>query len=173
MNNSEHFQDCLSFVFKHEGGGKLITDSGGLTSWGISSRAYPDEDIAHMTKEQASEIFYTDYFPHGLDCPLDLVVFDASVNCGVDRSVRWLQSSINGYLTRDPIDVDGILGPITIKAVEFCPEELLLLALLNRRLLHYYGLRKSQPKHFPGWIGRVADLIGVCSKGCFDATLIK
>ena len=162
--------ECLDFVFKMEGKGKVLKDVDGITRWGICSKFYPDEDIANMDKERASFILLRDYWPSELTCPVDIIVFDASVNCGTKRSIMWLQSTINGLIPRDYLKVDGVLGPITKKAIEFCDEPLLVLGLLHRRLLYYHNLRRVDSINYQGWIGRVIDLMGWIKGGCFNAT---
>lgn len=164
-------QSCIDFILKQEGG--LTEDSGGLTKFGISQRAYPQLDIRGLTEDQARAIYHDDYWrPLGCDelaAPLDLLMVDAGVNCGVSRAGKWLQEAINGELPRAPIAVDGVIGPHTMQAAAFCDVNRLAFALLNRRLFHYYCLRKSQPESFGGWVGRMADLLGVVAGGIFES----
>ncbi len=37
-------------------------DAGGETNMGISKRSYPDVDIKHLTREDAEEIYYRDFW---------------------------------------------------------------------------------------------------------------
>lgn len=61
-------------------------DPGGETKFGISKRAYPDEDIANLTLERAKELYRRDRwdFCHceGMSWEMALCVFDAAVNQG-------------------------------------------------------------------------------------------
>lgn len=81
-------------------------DSGGMTKYGISKRAYPNLDIANLTKEQAKEIYKNDYWKasaaHRYNWPMCLAVFDAAVNVGVSRARRWLalHSDFESYMRR-------------------------------------------------------------------------
>jgi hypothetical protein len=82
------FDRCVNFVIDQlEGGGTVVTDSGGVTRWGISSRAHPGLDVAHMTRDQAVALYESDYWLAAgcerLDFPMSLVVFQAAVNQGV------------------------------------------------------------------------------------------
>src|SRR5438045_1011210 len=83
------FDRCVAFVIDAlEGGAALTTDlGGGLTKWGIASKAHPKLDVARLTREEAIEIYDTDYFMAAgcerLDYPMSLVVFSAAVNQGV------------------------------------------------------------------------------------------
>lgn len=80
------FDRAVDFVLELEGRDRLVNDSGGLTKWGISSNAHPDVDILSLTREQAVEIYRTEYWDEcGCDAyawPTNLVIFDAAVNQG-------------------------------------------------------------------------------------------
>jgi lysozyme family protein len=84
------------------------------TKFGISAAAYPGVDIAGLTLEAARMIYRRDYWTpvqaDTLPAPLALLVFDAAVNNGVGRAVRWLQQAVG-------VSADGVMGPLTITAV--------------------------------------------------------
>ena len=71
-------------------------DPGGETNFGISKRAYPNLDIAHLTADDALKIYYNDYWvPSGaekLDWPLCLQHFDTSILCGIAQSDKFLKA---------------------------------------------------------------------------------
>src|SRR3972149_8182863 len=110
------FQRAVEFIFEHEGG--LVDDprdSGGLTKFGVSQRAYPDLDIRSLTKEQAAELYRRDYW---LKCGCDklpsavaVILFDAAINQGPAAAVRLLQKSLG-------VRPDGVVGPQTIGAAK-------------------------------------------------------
>jgi lysozyme family protein len=75
-----------------------LLDRGGLTKYGISSKYYPDLDIANLSLETAVSIYHKDYWlevgcSHYPD-PLAIVMFDTAVNCGVSSTARWLQTTL-------------------------------------------------------------------------------
>lgn len=86
--------------------GGIVTDTGGVTKYGISSKANPDVDIANLTVDSATDIYqfrywdiYTTLKPtsanlDSLPVALAVAVFDAGVNCGVSRSVGWLGKAL-------------------------------------------------------------------------------
>lgn len=81
------FERCVAFVIDElEGGDKLVSDSGGLTKWGISSKAHPGMDIAALPRWQAEGIYRTEYWDEidgdKYPWPMNLVLFDAAVNQG-------------------------------------------------------------------------------------------
>jgi lysozyme family protein len=126
-----------------EGGGKLITDSGGQTKYGISQRAYPSLVIAALTRQQAEGIYARDYWApvQGDKLPgaLALVVFDAAVNQGVVRAVRLLQGCLG-------VEVDGIVGPETLAAAKRAPVVETTARYLVARLQAYAGLARAWPE---------------------------
>lgn len=88
-------------------------DPGGETKFGISKRAYPNEDIPNLTLGRAHELYQRDYWDKAncdaLAWELALVTFDCAVNQGVgyaatlqgdaverlaQRALRYTKSSI-------------------------------------------------------------------------------
>lgn len=84
------------------------------TKYGISAGAYPNLDVASLSLDDARAIYRRDYWDRiqgdVLPAPLALLVFDAAVNNGVGRAIRWLQQSVG-------VGVDGVLGEATLAAV--------------------------------------------------------
>lgn len=100
-------------------------DPGGATNRGITQRTYnawlrknghKTRDVRHITDNEVKSIYYHEYW-RAANCNLlprgvDFVVYDAAVNSGVSRSVRWLQAivgtavdGINGSKTQDAVDM--------------------------------------------------------------------
>lgn len=108
------WEKAITFVLKAEGGYTVdANDKGGETNFGISHRAYPNEDIKGMTEARAREIYQRDYWQachcDELPSPLAIAVFDAAVNQGVNAAVRMLQIALD-------VAVDGLIGEKTIRA---------------------------------------------------------
>jgi lysozyme family protein len=82
--------------------------------WGLSSAQYPGLDLTTLTRDAAKAVYMRDYWKiirgDDLPPPLALLVFDAAVNNGVPRAVRWLQALLG-------IKQDGIIGEITLGEV--------------------------------------------------------
>lgn len=80
------------------------TDPGGETKWGISKRSYPHLDIANLTKHEARQIYRRDFWDpvaaHVTDPAMQLLVFDAAVNHGLARALKWAREfpTFNAYL---------------------------------------------------------------------------
>jgi len=115
MKYPERFLAAMPGVFKEEGGYVYDpSDSGGETNFGISDMrdgipdgltdtdgdGKPDTRIKELTKAQAQQIFYNDYW---LECacdrlpePLDWMVFDAAIQHSPQLALRFLDHSIMG-----------------------------------------------------------------------------
>lgn len=91
------FDKAIIFVLKWEGGySNDPSDPGGETHWGISKLAYPMLDIRNLSRNGAVIIYKQDYWqPIGADAlsqPMALCAFNAAVNVGVSRAVKWLNA---------------------------------------------------------------------------------
>src|SRR5271169_6103787 len=94
----ESWDKGLAFTLEEEGGySSGGNDPGGETNYGISKRYHPDVDIKNLTVDQASGIYHTEYWDamkcDDLPYPLDIVVFDSSVNPGTGATGRFLAIS--------------------------------------------------------------------------------
>lgn len=100
------FSVSLKFVLEHEGGYvNDPKDPGGETKWGIAKRYHPNLDIKNLTPQQATEIYYNEYWAPsrcaGLQYPLCLVVFDTAVNMGTSQALKYLEKTngdVNEYI---------------------------------------------------------------------------
>lgn len=102
-----NFDKMMDHVFGSEGGlSNDKNDHGGLTNYGITEgtyRAYTGDsnaDVSKITKEQAKEIYYKNYYQaSGADelqktnPQLSFAVFDAAVNHGVGSAKKLLDQS--------------------------------------------------------------------------------
>jgi lysozyme family protein len=147
------FDDAFEKLLGHEGG--FVDDhrdNGGETKSGISTRAYPGEDIAGMTIDRAKTIYLRDYWgPAGCDAlpdALKLQVFDTAVNSGVRQAVKMLQRAAGA-------DADGVLGPRTLLALQSMPA-LRLVSRFNGERLALLADLPDWPAFGRGWARRVA-----------------
>ena len=155
------FDYALAFTLKWEGGDKITddpNDAGGLTKYGISKRANPDLDIANLTYDQAKDIYRSRYWTAGgcdfLPKPLNIVQFDACVNHGITNATKFIQRAAN---THD----DGVLGPLSMKAINEFDKELLSLAAIEERNRFYDRIVENKPSqsiYLNGWKNRTKDL---------------
>jgi len=134
----DSFDKAWTFTMKAEGGGKVHTvagDPGGTTKWGIAQAYHPNVNVAALTEAQAQKIARREYWDKcrcdELPYPLDILVWDAAFNMGVERAGKFLQLSLRSfgyYLAFDKPGVglwkvDGDIGPGTLTALKRYIEE--------------------------------------------------
>ena len=145
------FDEAFTRLLGHEGGYTVgVGDPGGETNWGISKRSYPQVDIKALTMDGAKAIYRRDFWDASRceELPDDLrfSVFDAAVNSGVKTAIKWLQATVG-------TTEDGILGPVTLKAVEDCPN---VLAKYSGKRLAFMAQLPHWPRFGRGWATRIA-----------------
>jgi lysozyme family protein len=150
------FTNCVEAVLRSEGGYCNVPgDKGGETNMGITRTYYPNLDIKNLTRNQAIEIYYRDYWlPMNLtgiaDEELVLQIFDFGVNAGIRRSIKAIQKIVK-------VDVDGIVGPQTTEAINKSDLSLVLLFKQSRKMYYFDLVRRdpTQEKFLQGWINRI------------------
>lgn len=90
-----HFAAAFALVVAVEGGySNDPNDPGQETKYGISKRAYPNEDIPNLTLDRAQFLYQRDYWDKlncdGMSWELALITFDCAVNSGIG-TVRAIQ----------------------------------------------------------------------------------
>jgi lysozyme family protein len=152
-------------------------DPGGATKFGITQRTLTSarrsiaslpEDVRGLTEEQALLIYDVFYWRPAkcdkLPSPVDLLVFDGAVNCGIRQGVRFLQEALN--LFGCGLAVDGIIGPITLSALSSVKDMRILCAVvLWVRTLYYLSLANDKPTmraFLRGWLNRLERLWQAC-----------
>ena len=147
------FDDIIEKVLEHEGGYvNDPKDAGGETKYGISKRAYPDEDIKELTIERAKELYKRDYWDRyrTADLPdrLRHIYVDMCINMGGRRAIKILQEACNSK-NANKIDVDGGIGPATIKAASNVEP----FRLRAYRVMFYAELVMKKPEQERFWVG--------------------
>jgi lysozyme family protein len=136
-------------------------DPGGLTKYGISQRAYPQEDIRNLTPARAKFLFRRDYWekPRWGDIPDDglaLQVFDHGVNAGLGRAFRLLSRTLK-LKTEAPF-----WNPALREALAATTDwPALGEVFLKERLRYYRGLALKTPKlgvFLKGWTRRAQEV---------------
>ena len=147
------FSEIIEVVLEHEGGYvNDPDDAGGETKYGIAKRWYPRVDIKNLTKEQAKTIYHTDYWRRGkcdsVPPQLRHIYFDMCVNFGRKGAVKVLQRATNSKL-RNKIDVDGGIGPATLKAIQ----NLSIDRVRAYRVLRFANIVNKKPEQERFWFG--------------------
>lgn len=171
----ERFRRFFEDILKHEGGYvNHPNDPGGETKYGISKRSYPNLDIKNLTKEQAMEIYYNDYWIKSNANEIAKVSFqiatkycDMAINIGINNARKiylWALENM-GYFV-DRWDIQKILE-ITSDIVKKDKKEFLLSFLVVLQKSYYQDLVMKNPKlkvFLSGWLNR-AEYRGVAKWG--------
>ena len=183
------FDDAFKIVLGFEGGYvNDPADKGGATNYGITYNTLNNAKIKgwipfnitiqNIQLEHAKIIYKKGYWDviqaDSLPHPLDLIMFDSAVNHGPGAAVKLLQKSLNALLRYTELKVDGIIGPLTLRAVNdyvglgitpgLHPDSsiryLCIDVLLNRVELYssIVNNNRSQEKFLRGWLNRVFKL---------------
>ena len=137
-------------------GGRCSVGKCNGTKYGISAAAYPSLNIAQLTLADAQDIYRRDYWlkvnADQLPPALALLVFDAAVNSGPDRAVKWLQTVLG-------VSADGIVGPLTLAAARAAAGRgaTVLVEYQAQRLLFLTGLPTWRTFGL-GWTRRVCSV---------------
>ena len=148
----QEFFEIVNHTLEEEGGYvNDPTDKGGETNFGISKRAYPNLDIFNLTEDDAIDIYWKDYWVRGkcdkVPSKLQPIYFDMCVNFGRRGAVKVLQETANGKGAN--IEVDGGIGPNTIKAIK----NLSLERVRAFRVLKFAKIVIANPKQMKFWYG--------------------
>jgi len=170
-----YFEPAFNYLMSHEDPGltgKVTSDSGGLTRWGISQHSYPNLDIRNLTLDEAAEICRRDFFSpmRGWqigDQRIASKLLDMAYNMGLKTAVMILQSALNTWCQPRPalLKEDGVLGPATLIAVNNADTTLLLTGLADLSKKHYQHIaqaRRDEAKDLKGWLARAAALPPEC-----------
>ena len=178
-----NWKKAIKFLLDNEKGySNHESDPGGPTRYGISlsflkksgidinQDSYVNgKDIIHLTKSQAEKLYQThwwdkysyDEIPGYL---IPIKIFDFSVLMGPSRAHKLFQKAIND-LVSCPIEVDGIIGPITISKIREILIEGAEMCLLNQYIKQTIDFFESIVKKdtnlnvfLSGWINRAQKL---------------
>lgn len=159
----ENFDKAFAKLIRHEGGFvNHPSDPGGMTNLGVTQRVW-EEWVGHpvdekamrnLTPETVKPLYKRKYWDRvrGDELPagVDYCVFDAAVNSGPGRAVKWLQQSLG-------LAQDGICGPKTLAAANASDPELLVVRYNAIRLAFLQELPTWQA-FGRGWSRRVAEV---------------
>lgn len=163
------YQNLITEIIRREGGDKYTNrpnDRGGPTKFGVTLATLSEwrgvkctaQDVQNLTEREAREIYFHRYISQPKFDKIEHhvireFVIDIGVNSGTGTAARTLQRAAG-------VKDDGVLGPITLSAVnKFDPKELLL-RLVAERIVFLGRLitrAPNQAENAHGWMNRVAE----------------
>ena len=158
--DTQHYPTAFKTAFAHllilEGG--FVNDpddKGGVTHYGLSTRANPEIDIASLTQAQAQGIYWEKYWCANhcdqLPQPLAFALFDGVVNHRAITARRLLQKALG-------VNPDGVLGPVSLRVAAKADGKQTLSRYFAARANLYHQLiqaNSSQAKFAMGWFKRL------------------
>ena len=151
------FSPLFDRLMKHEGGYvNHPNDPGGETNWGVTKRVAREYgyygDMRQLPKSTANQIAEKLYWNaiHGdkLDKSVAWQVMDAAYNHGNRNAIRMLQRAVG-------VSDDGIIGNITLSAVNNMDKNDVILRF-NAERLEFYTKLRTFGSFGRGWANRVA-----------------
>jgi len=149
------FDDAFTALIGNEGGySNNPADPGGETMWGITQRVarahgytgamkdLPLETAKAIAKAQYWDVYSCDKF----DPRVAFQVFDAAYNGG--HPALWLQKAVG-------VKMDGIIGPVTIAAVNAANPLEVIMRFISYRLSFFTAL-STWETFGRGWANRIA-----------------
>ena len=160
------FKEVLPKVLQLEGGLKLHRNptEQAETYAGIYRKAHPTWEgwkwIDRGQKppfELVESLYYENFykpFEKVKDEKVKSLLFETAVNLGVKQTVKLLQKVLG-------VKTDGILGVITLQALDSVPEEDLIRDFTLARIAFYTALANKNPKRYAlylrGWVNRALE----------------
>jgi lysozyme family protein len=158
---SSKFLKAFNYLSAHEGGySNNAADVGGETKYGISKRSYPNLDIKNLTRDQARKIYFCDFWLKGkyddiIDENIAIKLFDLAVHTGISQANKLIQRALRATGTQ--VIEDGIVGPVTLKAINEVDSTDIIAALKSEAAGYYRLIANSNPsqqKFITGWLNR-------------------
>lgn len=157
---TDNFERACALTLRHEGGYvDHPKDPGGATNLGITKatlekwlgRKVTKQEVRNLTPAIVEPIYRARYWNkvQGDKLPkgLDYAVYDYAVNSGPQRAAMALQRAVG-------VADDGVIGPITLKAVAKKDPRILIEHLCTERLSFLQRL-STWPVFGKGWRSRV------------------
>lgn len=159
------FINSFNNLMRDEGGftlHKVKGDTGGLTYAGISKKHHPDwkgwnfiEKDPNILHEAVTDFYKENYWDRIKadkydDFEVKNIIFNFAVNTGCRTAIKLLQKVLR-------TNVDGLIGPITIKALNKMNPEIFCLKYTIEKIIRYTAICNKNPvqkKFLLGWINR-------------------
>jgi lysozyme family protein len=176
--------DIIKEVIRREGGYvDDPADGGGATNHGISLKyirgigldvnedgIIDEADIAEVTEKQAALLYKQDfYYKYGydnLDKNFRAIMLDMAVMSGGARASTILQETLNDLESDPELKEDGLIGPRTVKALNYCIKVYGVPSVMNaltiKRIEFYRAIcdrRPSQLRFLAGWTNRAQEFL--------------
>lgn len=150
-------------------------DAGGPTNFGITLKTLKEwrgdnkltrEDVKNLSIDEAKNIYKSNYWDKlGLDNVISPLtkkfLFDQAVNKGDRQAVKDAQRAYNKINPDSQIDVDGVMGPSTMGALNSVTDDKLMNPLIESARDSYVKIIENKPRNRDfrrGWANRLKEI---------------
>ena len=160
-----NFEQAFELLIKHEGGfSNNPDDKGGATMYGVTEAVARQNGytgpMKDLTLEYAKVLYRKMYWDavraDELPAEVRFTVFDAAVNSGVNRAIKWLQQAVNETQ-------DGVIGSMTLRAVRQSIPSIIAVRISGIRLM-FMTNQPNWPTFGKGWANRAAKQLEYASE---------
>lgn len=164
-----NFPRALAALLQSEGGySDDARDPGGVTNLGVTKNVWEEwvrhpvtaRDMKRLTIKDVTPLYRRKYWNRvnadALPSGLDYAVFDAAVNSGPGRAVKWLQAVLD-------VPESGVVDAATLDAMSDWKLPQLITAYNATRLAFLYTL-PTWGTFGNGWTNRIVRLTDTASK---------
>jgi lysozyme family protein len=169
----DDLEKSLDYLLEEEGGwSNHPSDKGGATMYGVTQATYnawrrkkkrSQQSVRSITQAESKELYKEEYWNAAycdkLPWPINYMTFDAAVNSGVSRAVRWTQGGLG-------LKPDGVIGNQSILRAEEVlrnGEARALVAIVDKRVEFLARLVQKSPSQADfllGWWRRTQRVLG-------------
>lgn len=170
---AKDLDEALDYLLEEEGGwSNHASDRGGATMYGVTQGTYDawrkkkgliKQTVRNISQAEARELYREEYWNAAgcdrLAWPISYMTFDAAVNSGPSRAVKWTQAGLG-------VTADGVVGAGTIAIAKRVVEEgntKAILAIVDQRATFLAALVKRTPSQLVfllGWWRRTLRVLG-------------
>lgn len=175
------YRDAIKKVLEHEGGYvNHPADRGGPTNWGVTQKTYDlymsqitgrpyqstIDEIKAMPIGNAISIYKALYWDKLSGDKIKkysvaAAIFDQAINRGVSAAVKQAQKVLTNTFKIPGIAQDGVMGNMTLTALNTVDEAKFLSSYLQESILAYQKIVQNNPSQsvfLNGWLKRVESL---------------
>lgn len=165
------FSPAMDFLLNFEDAprsyAETVDNNGGKVIAGINSKFFPSQEsaIASVAPSQrpqpVAQFYYVNFWmplqAGGInDQDVANRLLSCGVNCGMGTAVRLLQQAVNA-IHPGTVAQDGLIGPLTLEAVNATDPDALLASFRQEQANHYNELVAENPSlapSLPVWLAR-------------------
>lgn len=168
-HTTKGYKDAVERALKHEGGySDHPADKGGKTNFGITEAVARQHgykgDMRALSRDFAIDVYKKSYWDKvragEFQFAVGFQLFDACINHGQRNAIKIAQRAVG-------VKDDGIIGPVTIQAIQDIDPSVFIVCFNAERIKFYTSL-STWGSFGRGWARRVADNLDYAAEDLSD-----